>query len=103
LGVGTAVYLKHLPISDFPILKHIYENKASKAQKKHIKEKINSVEDLDKKNHLQALLRINSPTIIKGEGVEEKSNPTIPLQKDEEKSDRLMDRTLEEIERLYNS
>jgi hypothetical protein len=90
LGGATETYLNNLPISDFPILKYIYENKASKAQKKHIKEKINSVEDLEKKSHLQALLGIKSPTIIKGKGIENENNPTIPEQKDE----------LEEIESI---
>lgn len=98
LGGATAVYLKHLPISDFPILKYIYENKASKTQKKHIKETIKSLPSNynTRKGHLQALLGIKSPARIKGEGTEEESNPMIPLQKDDE----LMDRTLDELDKL---
>jgi len=95
LGGGTETYLKHLPSSDFAILKYIYENKASKAQKKHIKETINSLPPnyTTRQGHLEVLLGIKSPTEVKGKGKEKEDNPKIPLQK--ENKDVLVDKTEE--------
>jgi len=95
LGGATETYLKHLPNSDFAILKYIYENKASKAQKKHIKETILSLPPkyTTRQGHLQALLGIKSPTEVKGKEKEKEDNPTIPLQK--ENKDALVDKTEE--------
>ena len=37
---SQAMYMKNLPVSDFPILKHIYDNKASTEQKARIEQTI---------------------------------------------------------------